>query len=125
MEARSCARVGAVGDPAAGWRERAARSPGAARALLRHGAGCPVRPGAAGDPWRASAGEARDLGVPAPAASVPRAAALPTGAELSPGDLGIWGRLAALRPGQAFCLEILDVEGLSELESRSSFLLSL
>lgn len=108
-EARSCAPVGALGDPATGWRERAERSPGAARALLRHGARCPVRPGAAGDPWPASAGEARDLGVPAPAASVPQAAALPTGAGLNHGDPGIWGRRVAPRPGQAFCLEILDL----------------
>lgn len=75
----------------AGWRERAERSPGAAPALLPYGAGCPVRPGAAGDPWLASTGQAGDLGVPAPAASVPWAAALPTGAGLSTGDPGTRG----------------------------------
>lgn len=90
-EAWSCVRVGAAGDPAAGWRERAARSLGAAPALLLYGAGCPVRPGVAGDSRLASAGGARDLRVLAPAASVPRAAALPTGAGLSTGEPGTRG----------------------------------
>jgi hypothetical protein len=97
-EAPSCVRVGAPGDPAAGWRERAAP------ALLRNGAGCPVRPGVAGDPRLASIGRATELGVLAPAASVPRAAALPTGAGLSTDDPGTRGsgdavlRLAPARP---------------------------
>lgn len=90
-EAWSCVRVGAAGDPAAGWRERAARSLGAAPALLLYGAGCPVRPGVAGDSRLASAGGARDLRVLAPAASVHRAAALPTGAGLSTGEPGTRG----------------------------------
>lgn len=122
-EARSSVRVSAPGHPAAGWREQAARSPGAAQVRRRLSSA----PRSGGDPRPASAGEARDLGVPAPAASVPRAAGLLCSQQVraehwEPGDRGIWGRRAAPRPSQAFCLEILDLEG---LESRSSFLLSL
>lgn len=56
---------------------------------------------------------------------MPEAAAVPTGAELNAGDPGgsvdVVLRLDPV-PRQAFCLEILlDLEGLSELESHSSF----
>lgn len=43
-EARGRVRVGAPRVPAAGWRERASRSPGAAWMLLPDPASCPVHP---------------------------------------------------------------------------------